>query len=109
MAFSDEDTPMGRYFQKVRDLHSQGMNTNQIAYEVARPRQTVVRTLDRLNLSPNIHENYVKKGDSVSAMSRPRQILEKVQRNCLKCQRPFKADGRFNRLCIRCAHIVNRG
>ena len=25
-----------------------------------------------------------------------------MQRNCLKCQQPFDANGKFNRLCIKC-------
>lgn len=31
---------------------------------------------------------------------RPR--LERIKRTCLKCDRPFMADGRFNRICPLC-------
>ena len=32
-------------------------------------------------------------------------ILEKVDRNCLKCDRSFVASGKFNRICSRCSDI----
>jgi len=25
-----------------------------------------------------------------------------VKRNCLSCKKPFTADGKFNRLCVKC-------
>lgn len=33
------------------------------------------------------------------------EILEKVERNCLKCDRTFIANGKFNRICNRCGEI----
>ena len=36
------------------------------------------------------------------------QTPESIKRRCLKCDRVFMAEGRFNRLCPGC-HLVNQG
>ena len=36
------------------------------------------------------------------------QTPEPIKRVCLKCDRVFMAQGRFNRICPRC-HITNQG
>ena len=44
---------------------------------------------------------YIKK-DVVNPAPKP------IKRQCLKCNRVFMAEGRFNRICRRC-HITNQG
>jgi hypothetical protein len=33
---------------------------------------------------------------------KPKRHIERIERRCLKCDRKFMAEGRFNRLCVKC-------
>jgi len=48
-----------------------------------------------------------KKGRPKGARQFDKIHMKKIRRTCLKCERIFMAEGRFNRLCPRCNQLLS--
>jgi len=48
-----------------------------------------------------------KRGRPEGARQFDKIHMEKIRRRCLKCDRIFMAEGRFNRLCYRCNQLLS--